>query len=49
MLLKTIHRWLERLVPAAEDPQASVARVRQLDGLELGKTEAAAPWLYPPY
>jgi hypothetical protein len=26
MLLKTLHRWLERLVPAAEDPQAAAAR-----------------------
>jgi hypothetical protein len=49
MLLKTLHRWLERLVPAAEDPQAAAARARQLDGLGLRKTEAAAPWLYPPY
>jgi len=48
MLLKALHRWLERLVPAAEEPQVAAARVQQRDGLELRKTEAAL-WRYAPY
>jgi hypothetical protein len=42
MLLRVFHRWLERLVPTAEE-----ARVRQRDELELRKSEPT-PWLYPP-
>jgi hypothetical protein len=34
MLLRVFHRWLERLVPTAEE-----ARVRQRDELKLRKSE----------
>jgi hypothetical protein len=47
MWLKTLRRWLERLVLASEEPHAAALRLGRLNGLELRKVEVR-PWIYPP-